>query len=59
LRCLSEIKENHAEGSKRAGHNTNDEDDPLSNISMKNAMPIPPKVEKKIYLEDYEDFVVK
>jgi len=59
LRCTSRINENHAEGSKRAGNNTNNEDDRFSNVSIKNAMPIPPKIERKVYLEDYEDFVVK
>jgi hypothetical protein len=59
LKYIRESDDNHAEGSRPAAHNISDVDDPFTNVISKNAMPTPPNKEKKVYLEDYENFVVK
>lgn len=56
---IRDVDNNYAEGSRPAGRNDEDEDDPFTSGTSKNAMPMPPDKEKKFYLEDYENFTVK
>ena len=59
LKYIRESDDNLAEGSRPAAHNISDVDDPFTNVISKNVMPAPPNKERKVYLEDYENFVVK
>ncbi|KAF8810000.1 hypothetical protein BYT27DRAFT_7253972 [Phlegmacium glaucopus] len=52
-----EINNKLPEGS--SGNIVDDDDDPFIDVISKNVMPIPPSKPKKVYLEDFENFIVK
>jgi len=58
LRSISKTIGGIAEGSKDGKRKANDIDDPFTDFGSKNAMPSPSRP-KKIFLEDYENFVVE
>jgi len=58
MRPISENYKKNGEGSGQANRDSDADDNPFTEIVSKNVMPIPPS-KKKVYLEDYEDFVVK
>jgi hypothetical protein len=47
LKYISKSVGSHAEGSRQAGHNIEDEDDPFMSITSTNVMPTPPNKEKR------------
>jgi hypothetical protein len=47
LKYISKSVSSHAEGSRQAGHNIEDEDDPFMSITSTNVMPTPPNKKKK------------
>ena len=59
LKYIRESDDKHAEGSRRATHNISDEGNTFTNVISKNVMPAPPNKKKKVYLEDYENFMVE
>lgn len=47
------------EGSSKNAVADTDDSDPFLDVVTKNVMPVPPLKDKKVYLEDYENFSVK